>query len=136
MSAAMSRMNFDVSSPEQAVRWSVRWRQMLGMKQDHAFDDAGDAFALAPRYVCGVVRDEITMVAGVRRRWRLIRHRWWADMDRQAAQFRAVADEIERQREADQIAALQLSLPLGDGAHDCSPSRTSRALAMEAGDGA
>lgn len=126
-----SRMEFNVTSPEQAIRWSVRWRQMLGMKQEHAFDDAGDALALAPRYVCGVVRDEITMVTGIRRRWRLMQRRWWADLDRQAAEFRAIAAEIDRLKEADQIAEIQLSFSFGDGPNAGSHTRVVRNQEME-----
>lgn len=114
----MSWMNLAVSSPEQAVRWSVRWRQMLGLKQDHAFDDAGSVYGLAPRFVRGVVRGELRLG----KRWRLLEHRWWADMDRQAAEFRAVADEIQRLKEAEQLADVQLSLPLlGDSAKCLEP---------------
>lgn len=85
---------------------------MLGFKQMHAFDDASAALDLSPRYVRGIIRDELHNVV---HRWRQMRHRWWADLDRQAAEFRAIAAEIDRLKEADQIAELQLSLPLGDG---------------------
>lgn len=123
----MSWTNLAASSPEQAIRWSVKWRQMLGFKQDHAFDDAGSAYGMKPRYVRGIVRDELRVGA----RWKLLQHRWWADMDRQAAEFRKVADEIEHQKEAEQLAGLQLTLPFGEGAK-CSKYC---ALGSSSGDG-
>jgi hypothetical protein len=120
-------MKLAVSNPEEAVRLSVKLRQMLGLKQAHAFDDAGDALSLTQRYVRGIIRGELR-----NRHWRLIQHLWWADLDRQAAQFRAVADAIDRQKEADQIAELQLTLPLGDGSNDLSNPRVVRSNSMEA----
>lgn len=107
----MSWTNIAVSSPEQAVRWSVRWRQMLGFKQDHAFHDTGNFYGVKPRYVRGVFRDELRLGD----RWKALQHRWWADMDRQAAEFRKLADQIQQQKEAEQTADLQLMLPLGEG---------------------
>lgn len=108
----MSWTKLAANTPEQAVRLSVKLRQMLGSKQANAFDDTGAALDLSPRYVRGIIRDELHNLA---HRWRLMRRRWWADLDRQADEFRAIAAEIDRLKEADQIAQLQLSLPLGDG---------------------
>jgi hypothetical protein len=129
MSATMSWKKLAVSNPEEAVRLSVRLRRMLEFKQPDAFDDASSALSLSPRYVRGIIRDEIHSVA---RRWRLIQRHWWADMDAHAARFRAIADEIDRQKEADQIAGLQLSLPLGDGPNDHSHPGLVRPPAVEA----
>lgn len=122
----MSWMKIAVNSPEQAVCLSVKLRRMLGFKQAHAFDDAGDAMSLTSRYVRGVIRGEFRT-----RHWQVIRHYWWADMDRQAAQFRAIADEIDRQTEADKNAELQLNLPFGDGKNVQSNTRVARTQALE-----
>src|ERR1700744_2840645 len=101
----MSWTKLAVNSPEQALCWSVRWRQWLGLKQDHAFDDAGRFYGLTARYMRGVVRDEKRLGD----RWRLLKHRWWADMDRAAAEYRAIADAIKEQKLAEQEAELQLT---------------------------
>jgi hypothetical protein len=97
-------------SPERAIKWSVRWRQFRGFKQDHACQDAGDFLGLTPRYVRGVVWNELKIGE---ERWASVRRRWWADCDRQAAALRAAADAIIEAKEAEQLADAQHELPLG-----------------------
>lgn len=121
------------TDPEDAVRRAVRWRKYLGLKQDHAFADAGAALGLTPRYVRGVVRGEI--VEPLARRWHALRERWWRDMDRQAARFREIADQIERQAEAERIADAQFVLPLLLGGDQECAGKSERGLYSTAGGG-
>ena len=137
----MSRQNVcftedaDVLDAHHAVAAVIRLFRRRGYKNEHAIDLAAQTLQITPRRAWAL-RYLTQPVRVLREQRRLLLHRAWSEMDRQASEFRAIADAVERQAEAQRIAELQLVLPLGDGAHDCSPSRTSRALAMEAGDGA
>lgn len=126
----MSWMNLAITDPEHAIKWSVRWRQFLGFKQDHAFEDTGTFLGLTPRYVRGIVRDELRVGND---RWQSLRRRWWADCDRQAAELIAAAAEIKLAKEADQAAYAQYELPLGMANNVQTYSRTNTAVAVEVG---
>jgi hypothetical protein len=100
----------EVASTERLVKRSVRVRQNLGHKQDHAMADAALALGTTARRVRAFVRGEIFRVAA--EEYRRILRRWWADMDRQAAELRAEARRLEMQAEAEWLAQHQYELPL------------------------
>ena len=122
----MSRMELAVNEPERAVRWAVRWRQCLGLKQEHAFSETGAALGLSARYIRGVFRDEMRLS---RQRWRQISRRIWDDMDRQAAEFRALAQQIEAKAEMGRLADKQLTLSFGE-TNDHNPTGENRSVAL------
>jgi len=96
-----------------AVSHVVGFFRMLGHKNEHAIEMAAQALDLTPRRAWALrYPSQLVKVARVQRD--LILHRWWAQMDRQAAELRARADQIERTAEAERLATAQLQLPLGE----------------------
>jgi hypothetical protein len=111
--AEMSWMKTAVMDAGPSIRlidWSIRARKLQGYKDDHAFDDAATRLALTPRRVRALRRREIWRVPV--EQYRRLLDRWWADMDRQAAELHALADKLEKQAEAEWLAHNQLQLPL------------------------
>jgi hypothetical protein len=90
-------------------RASVTWRKWLGMKSDHATEEAAGALGVSPRWMRSLVRDE---PVSLRDRYDRFLARWWADMDRQAETLRQRAAEIEAQAEAARVGDRQLTLDL------------------------
>lgn len=110
----MSWMEKAVMSPEAAeriAREAVSWRRWLGMKQLHAMEAAAGALGTTPRRVRALLRGEVFKV--LRAEYDAMLARRWADLDRKAQEFRALAEATERQAEAERLAAQQLELDLG-----------------------
>jgi hypothetical protein len=127
MSGTMSRKNFCVlddhdDTVHTAVRVVVGLFRQLGHKNEYAIDLAAQALQITRRRAWAL-RYLTQPVRVLREQRRLLLRRAWAEMDRQAAEFRAIADQVERQAEAQRIAEAQLTLPLGNGANDRSNSR-------------
>ena len=123
----MSRKNFCVlddhdDAVHTAVRVVVGLFRQLGHKNEYAIDLAAQALQITPRRAWAL-RYLTQPVRVLREQRLLLLQRAWAEMDRQAAQFRAMADEVERQAEAQRIAEAQLILPLEDGSNDRSHTR-------------
>lgn len=100
------------SQPQQMQamgRASVEWRKWLGMKTDHATEQAAASLGVSPRWMRSLVRDEPVSLSG---RYARFMARWWDDMDRQAETLRQRAAEIEAQAEVARVANRQLQLDL------------------------
>lgn len=78
------------------------------------------AFALGttPRRIRSLIRGEVFKV--LRAEYDAMLARRWADLDRKAHEFRALAEAAERQAEAERLAAQQLELDLGTPCFDTS----------------
>ncbi len=124
MGAAMSWRQFSndrtADNASRVVRAAVRVRQLLGAKNEHAIAGAAQSLAITPRKARSMLYGEMFRIAETE--YRLLLHRWWSDMDRQAAELRNRAEEIEALAEAERLAAAQLSLPLGDASSCSLPS--------------
>lgn len=118
----------DPAPIERMMRRSVKIRQWMGFKVDHAFEDAGLALGTTPRRVRGFVRGEVFKVAADEYRHML--HRWWADIDRQTAELQALAIRLQNEAEKEWSDEHQLSLPLGDP-----PSASSSHISRSGGRG-
>ena len=80
--------------PRAALADAVRWRRMLGSKQEHALTDAAGALDLTPRKARSLFRGEPAKIAPSA--YETMMRRWFADLDLQVAALRAQANEIER----------------------------------------
>lgn len=110
----MSRTHIAVIPPDAAERIAheaVSWRRWLGQKQEHAMEGAAAALGTTPRRVRALLRGEVFKV--LRAEYDAMLARRWADLDRKAHEFRALAEATERQAEAERLAAQQLELDLG-----------------------
>lgn len=102
----------DPAPVERLLRRSVKVRQWMGLKVDHAFEDTAMAVGTSPRRVRGFVRGEILSVAAEEYR-RLLR-RWRADIDRQAAEVIEMAIQMQKEADREWSAENQYSLPLDE----------------------
>jgi hypothetical protein len=128
--ATMARQNICysddplVQDAHRAVSALVRLFRALGHKNEHAIELTAGTLDITPRRAWNL--RYLTQPARMLRQQRdLLLHRAWSAMDRQAAELRRRADEIERQAEAERLADAQLLLPLVlEGAcSDCSAPR-------------
>lgn len=112
MMSWMEKAVIDPGPVERMVRRSVKLRQWMGFKVDHAFEDAATALGTSPRRVRGFVRGEVFKVAGEEHR--RILHRWRADIDQQAAELTAMAIKMKKDADLEWSAENQYSLPLDE----------------------
>ena len=101
---------FDVGAAERLVRRSVQARRNLGLKQDHAMQDAALALGATPRRVRGFIRGEVFRVA--RREYERLLRLWWKDMDSQAAELIAAGVRLQKAGEAEWLSVNQYTLNL------------------------
>jgi len=107
----MSWTEIAVNDAERIAHDAVSWRRWLGMKQEHAMEAAAVALGTTPRRIRGLIRGEVFKVLHAEYA-AMLSHRW-ADLDRKAQEFRALAEATERQAEAERLANQQLELDLG-----------------------
>ena len=114
----MSRQNIYASADEddarRVVSRVVAWFRASGHKNEHAIEQAAIALGITPRRAWAL-RYPSQLVKVARGQRALLLHRYWTLMDRQAAELRDRAEIIERQAEAERLAAAQLVLPLVGG---------------------
>lgn len=116
----MSRQNICVMDDPyvQGAHTAVSW-VVDALRREHkneeAIELAAEALCLTPRRAWAL-RYLTQPVRVLREQYWLILHRKWAAMDAEAEKLRAAAEKILRQKEAEQLAEAQLSLPLGDSA--------------------
>ena len=104
------KTKFDVTAAERLVRRSVQARRNLGLKQDHAMQDAALALGATPRRVRGFIRGEVFRVA--RREYERLLRLWWKDMDSQAAELIAAGVRLQKAGEAEWLSVNQYTLNL------------------------
>lgn len=92
----MSWINETVTVDEtrRIVRDAVRFRQHIGLKTEHAFEDVAEAYGTTARRVRSLFRGELVKV--LRQEFRALMEKRWSDLRRQAADLRARADELDR----------------------------------------
>lgn len=104
----IKKANFDRA--RQMARDAVRCRRALGMKAEHAAEDAAGGLGVSPRWFRSLILEEPVSLRG---KYDDFLARWWSDMDRQAAALEERAAEIRRTVENDRVAEAQLELELG-----------------------
>lgn len=100
----------DAGVIERMVNRSVDARRWMGAKQECAMEDTATALGVRPRRIRSFIRGEITQAPI--REYRRMLHRWWADMDKQAAALQELGIAVQKDAEAVWLAENQLSLPL------------------------
>lgn len=108
----MKKTGNDPAPVERLLRRSVKMRQLMGAKVDHAFEDTAVAIGTSPRRVRGFVRGEILWAAAGE--YRRLLYRWRADIDRQAAEVIQMAIQLQKEADREWSAEHQYSLPLED----------------------
>lgn len=116
MGVTMSRQNICDHEAEarNIVARAISVFRRAGHKNEDAVRMAADLFGVSSRRVWSLKYGQpVRVTPSLRQR---LLDRWWASMERRAAQMRRDADELERQARNEALAnAGQYELPLGTG---------------------
>jgi hypothetical protein len=110
MKSCSQRDNSFNESAARILRAALWERKVLGLKQEHAADDASNALGTIARRIIAIIRGEPVVVKA--EEMEALAARRWADAIQKRTEIIAMLNQNERQAEAEWEAQFQGSLDL------------------------